>query len=305
MTSVLPFFPAILAGTIAPTATASADAVDPANSFAALLDDPAISPQKLQPHLFAFTELGMFGRHGAQSLAAIALNDEAASVERHKPIVDAQSVDEQDAPPAQIASVRDESSVVDPQVPIARAPQLKAQKTVALLRQIANAVPTNVQPPTLPQMPRTTQQIVTPLLSETGTESEEQSLPVAEQRGVVTSQRATPLVFMESLAAATPFEVDAELSVNGNGKSARSDLPTQPNPSPSLVNLLVSGSNDALAVSVRAAAESTEDFVRLRRLVEEIVAEFGMDVAEFRLNGSATEQSFRAIAGGNHGSRTR
>jgi hypothetical protein len=81
--------------------------------------------------------------------------------------------------------------------------------------------------------------------------------------------------------------------------------PSPPMRGTNAVNLVVGGPNEALTIVARGMDQSVEDGARLRRLFEETAADFGMDVAEFRLNGSATQPSSRSIAGEGHGSRTR
>ncbi|MEI9997606.1 MAG: hypothetical protein WDM91_23630 [Rhizomicrobium sp.] len=67
------------------------------------------------------------------------------------------------------------------------------------------------------------------------------------------------------------------------------------------LNLVVADENGALSIAVRS--ESGGDYARLRRLVEAAASEFGLEVSDFRLNGSAAEQTH--IPGGSRDGRTR
>jgi hypothetical protein len=55
---------------------------------------------------------------------------------------------------------------------------------------------------------------------------------------------------------------------------------------------------------VARSADNQEDYLALRRMVEETAAEFGLRVDEFQLNGSK-QKSFTSVLGGNSGNRTR
>lgn len=68
------------------------------------------------------------------------------------------------------------------------------------------------------------------------------------------------------------------------------------------VNLVVSGTNDMLAISARSQGETAEDAAKIRRLFELTAAEFDMHIGEFRFNGSPGQPSAR---GGTLGSFTR
>jgi len=115
----------------------------------------------------------------------------------------------------------------------------------------------------------------------------------------------------EAIAAETQAESSCSGSIEPEGSApaegsgppapARSRPPMRPAP----VNLLVSGSDDALQIVLRSPDDTPEARFRQRRLVEKIAAEFGVTLASVHLNGSDTEPSFASRIGGAHGDRAR
>jgi hypothetical protein len=84
-------------------------------------------------------------------------------------------------------------------------------------------------------------------------------------------------------------------------------LPTQPRScqEANTVNLVVNGANGELNVLARDTGNNEEDHARLRRLLDGVAWEFGERIGGFYLNGSAVDQPFSAIIGGNHGDSAR
>lgn len=71
------------------------------------------------------------------------------------------------------------------------------------------------------------------------------------------------------------------------------------------VHLLVSGSDGALQVVARSQDDTPEARLRLRRLIEDAVTEFGVKLGSLHINGSEAKHSFPSMVGGTHGDRAR
>ncbi len=70
------------------------------------------------------------------------------------------------------------------------------------------------------------------------------------------------------------------------------------------VAVTVTGANDALTVTVRAEASSVGTQLELRRVLDSVSSEFGVQIAEFQLNGSGSDRATRATNGGTHARHT-
>jgi hypothetical protein len=90
------------------------------------------------------------------------------------------------------------------------------------------------------------------------------------------------------------------LASAGAGKLPLRNAP--PTPSNALnVTVAAQGEAQGGTLSVAMRGETDASYGRMRQLVEDAAAEFGLDVGEFRLNGSGTEQTFGTMLGGNRG----
>jgi len=146
--------------------------------------------------------------------------------------------------------------------------------------------------------------------------------PPAEETAdrAVAGQTETPVQFLEaapasgtvlvadSVAASPEAESFAEqIAEPGDNFAAGPDrtpaeIPSQASDS-APISLVVSEENGALAIVARAGVKQDES-PELRRRMEKTAAEFGMQVRDIHLNGSAAP-SFTSILGGNSGSRIR
>jgi hypothetical protein len=207
-----------------------------------------VSLQRSSRRLFAFSELGMFGRNGAQVTplpkqvrepeAAIA-TDVLASVSA--PVCESPIL-RQGAPPTVAApSVEEEAGL---------APGAGAKPAL---------------------LPRAESILEGPAVAE---------LPLNAPRG----------------EEAEPFSLGSRSAVT------RANVPAPLPRSAEPVSVVVSGPDQALTIVARV---SDAEPAQIRRLIEASAAEFDATVAEFQLNGAATEPSFSPVIGGNHGTRSR
>lgn len=87
--------------------------------------------------------------------------------------------------------------------------------------------------------------------------------------------------------------------------SAARTVPDRPTRPSSSAYLTLMGPDMALQILARVFEDSPETLARLRHLIEQTTAEFGMSVGELHLNGSAAETSSQKTVGDYHGSRAR
>lgn len=87
--------------------------------------------------------------------------------------------------------------------------------------------------------------------------------------------------------------------------SAARTLPDRPTRPSSSAYLTLMGPDLALQILARVFEDSPEALARLRHLIEQTTAEFGMSVGELHLNGSAAESSSQKTVGDFNGSRAR
>jgi hypothetical protein len=233
--------------------------------------DTVRPPVSQRTRVFAFNELGMFGQYAAQSLVAEATNNRSLP-----------------ALPKQNDVVQ--RLTEDVAAPVTREP----------MRQLEQPLQQDVAPERRPDM-----SLVSPsaVPAEAGLSSEtlivgrivpratEAASPVGDA-----AANAMPEV-EDGEAENVPLEGSAGMAGRSPPRAAPASNETAP------VSVLVAGQSAALSIAVRYAADNADDYARLRRLVEDTAAEFGMNVGELQINGSATEPSFQTMLGGNRGNR--
>jgi hypothetical protein len=115
------------------------------------------------------------------------------------------------------------------------------------------------------------------------------------------SAEPTVAVPLEDAAPIAGSEGGGEtlLASTGAGKLPLRNAP----PTSNAFNVTVAAQGEAQSgtLSVAMRGETDESYGRMRQLVEDTAAEFGLDVGDFRLNGSGTEQTFGTMLGGNRG----
>ena len=232
-----------------------------------------------QPKLFAFSELGMFGRHGAQFSAAAELRIAPSNENNFGPRASA-------SPTAQRDTVYVETRI-QPERADDHVPELRPAS------QTAQRINTEFVPP------GATSQMSAPLAGA----PQNQDVPIEEPVSGEVRTGATVFEFANAEPAAaahssSPFENEAVPAEDRGAPVFPPELPESRALSP--INLVVSGPGNALMIVARS---SDAEPATLRRLAESTAAEFGMNVTEVRINGSAVEPSL--ASGGNHGRRAR
>jgi hypothetical protein len=276
-----------------------------ASSFSSLLDDDATPPasvqagpfqvdanapgkeelsaeQKDQRRLFTFTELGMFGRHHAQFTPAGKLDFDMGTQPESTSLVS-------------IASL---GTLTD--VPLIEGNQARSIRDMSPSPcQLANEISTASDEPSL-----------VPVQSVVQGPAENNTVLASADVGLAEDHLAANEVAVQEAmppsVAAESFEVvpgeDALSPLEGGAPMPASSVDMK-NPNPAPVNLAVLGSSDALVVSIRSPIEAGEGMVRLRQAIDSLAAEFGMDVAELRINGSPLNQISPSAKGGSNGGR--
>ncbi len=318
MTVIPPFVPG-QREVIAPLPSVTGDAAQSTVPFADLLENPVAVTQlpqpKPQPGLFAFTELGMFGRHGAALLPGESASgaDPETRADPQMPLAQARPhVEPAPQQPEQRASLQPDA----PRPPASREiAEVRAGHQMS--RPLPHEHPRHPQPQTpLPAIepPHPGAPRISPVPGEPVYAKFEAALPItpgqpqfaaAAEAGTAAPQRAmAPRVSAAHIAAAQS-EAEPPSPVKGGAGAGRA-LPSKPESRAATpLSVLVAGSDGALAVVAGAAGEGVEDYAGLRRRVQDTAAEFGMDVAEFQLNGASGGKSFPSIMGGHHGRRAR
>ncbi len=327
MTAIPPLISTIRPG--ARVRAATTDATDPATSFSDLLDAPAAAAAQ-QPRIYSFAELGMFGRHGAQSLPGTPQTAEpetpmaaaqapAVVATMSAPVLPAQAVAKittANATPsktgtAQATAVNSAVSQAQPatapsavRASLPRHGDARAdmKPDPASWKIAATATPADRPPQTTP-IERPSQggfAIAAPALEESLSETSDTTLPEE-----LSAPDVEPHLAQSATAASLPEMVE----------EARASLPEAPAParfapparstSANTVNLVVSGSDDDLVIVARSMGETAEESAKIRRAVEDTAAEFGLDISEFQFNGAAVESSSSPAPGGKNGSRAR
>lgn len=283
-------FAALLDAPIAPSRSvplsANAPAVPPPAENVELEISPVPAtdgqpqPRRLIPKLFAFGELGMFGRHGAEFAGAI-----PATENPREPI--AAIVTPATATFADNTDLRAQHLNAQTSLPIS---DVKADSVRAADMSRATPAPLLVAARAIGEP----QEIATDDF-EAIREVQSPSVPFSFVIEPANANIALP----QSAVSAPEPEPETPLPVRSAGvfrADPRGFAQHLNNP----VNLMVSGTNEALVIVARASGEAAPD---LNRRIAETAAEFGMDIAEIRLNGSALEHPL--ATGGSHGRRAR
>jgi hypothetical protein len=340
MTSIPPLISSIPSATTARSATS--DGSDSATSFSDLLDGPPAGAPP-QPHIYSFAELGMFGRHGAQSLPGTPPEPETATVANPAAIaapVPALSADKRISaakvdtlymatrgkPDLQPPARRPVSQTEIGSAPAAAHP-LATGHTSAAVRSGLSPTPVawKVSSPDEPvERAPETLPIAQPgenglaMAAKPGTPSAASAEePVSETNDTVLPEEAVATGVDNEQPFAQSASPGETPSSPGIAQGARAATPQRAAPvrlaqpanrgtdSPNTVSLVVSGSGDDLVIVARSAGETAEETARIRRAVEETAAEFGVDVSEFQLNGSQVDAASPIAAGGKNGNRAR
>lgn len=337
MTAVPPFVPA-LQTSAQPTMLPQTLTIGPTVTFAQLVRaaeqvvnaEVAASLQvrqsgaALPAHSFRFAELGMFGRHGSQEVARSAVA--MAQTQETSFAADTLAVPDPAVPtmPARQARSRVERSDPPTAMPAERssltadkAPEVAARHAVdthgdasraqksapTVTEQHTRATVPVVQKPHAGVSPAAEPARDVPArVLVTATEMAVPARP--SPRTPVGPQPAEAEVVAAPVSAAVTSPRTVAKAEPGPilqaGKAARpAPLPRTSNPT----NLVVAQKGDGLVIAARGQIASAEDFFRLRRAIEAAAAEFGMDVAEFRLNGG--HDPFATTPGGKFGNRSR
>jgi hypothetical protein len=135
-------------------------------------------------------------------------------------------------------------------------------------------------------------------LSSTGGDTVVSAHAVVAAPAVLTADPAVTAPLDDEVPVSGVEESGGEtpLASAGAGKAPpRTASPAASNP----LNVTVAGEGEALSVAMRG--ETDANYSRMRQMVEDAAGEFGLDVGEFRLNGSGTELTFGTMLGGNRG----
>ncbi len=279
---------------------------------------------------FEFKELGVFGEFAAQYAKATAsapqpespaapraqprqFNAPMAALETHAPRPVAPQAEPRVIPAAAATRIAAPPPVT-PSIQAAppahsESPVVSVTAPIAPPRQAAPPPHIEATTPAAPRGVAAPQPVATPVaIAEDAAVIDDTPLSVlapataAEVTFAVSPEPVSPPDLRAPILVTSSDEAVALPGSAGSGGKPLTRLQAAP-PPPTNVNVVVSGPAAALSVAIRAAGEA--DYVRLRGLVESTAAEFGMDVADLRLNGSAAEPIFGSMLGGNRGSHTR
>ncbi|MEI9930267.1 MAG: hypothetical protein WDM89_06880 [Rhizomicrobium sp.] len=115
--------------------------------------------------------------------------------------------------------------------------------------------------------------------------------PVSAGFAIVGTTHAT-----SNSAKGTPER--AAPATKGNMKP---DLPQTRKPDSDVISITVTGPEEALQIAARSQAGTDVEVAKLRKVIENTVAEFEMDIAELRVNGQTTATEFSLGGGANGG----
>ena len=250
---------------------------------------------------FAFTDLGMFGRYAALAAPAgapmpLAVQASPLPLQEDPPLVQ--------SAPAPAPAVSPTRATTAPAVPVTTAMPEIASSSRAV--PVVTAKPVTTATPS-PQPPNVLADVSSFSAAETQAGMSTDIADIVEEPSTpATAERPVPSAAVPTEGSAPPPVPEDAEGTAPLGSAARLPLrqPAPPTPA-SAVNLLVTGQGAAVSVAVRSAGDDAEDYARLRRLVEDVAAEFGVDVSDFRLNGSNTTPVFGTLIGGRNGSSTR
>lgn len=208
---------------------ATADNIQAAASFQALLDPPVPIAKVEKQVVVSFDHLGMFGIHAGQGYA------NSASVER----------------------VSDASAEAEAAIPGGPVDPLSMADHIFAL---------------------------TPRLSDEGEPARAAlRLPVPTDRNIVAIAAAAPAVAQPAVVSSLPPEPELRVrDIRSAGQIPLRDRPT----SQAMPVVVVGGDGNAITIAARSW-NGDEDGQRLRRRMQAVAAEFGLDISEFHLNGAS------------------
>ena len=250
---------------------------------------------RIQPRLFTFVELGMFGRHSAQFATAaepdISESKQFVASTKQAPALQSDPANTgTTSQPAQMRNPPEMRNPVQQFTQSAPLPQNSQQENSPVLQSAMN-------PPT--SMPQG-MQLPSSLTVEDEIASSDLPASGGSPANEIVYQPANPEP--PSTPHFAPPSENEPVPPAEEGGAPQMPPPLPESRSQNSLNLVVSGSANALTIVARSSDTGTEP-ARLRRLIVSTAAEFGMDVAEFRINGFSVEPSLSS--GGNHGRRAR
>ncbi len=296
MTSVLPVQTVTLA--VSAQETASDQATRP---FAELLDLATLTAlQRKQRSIYAFSELGMFGRHGALAdpvqrqdrICTNAMSNSGPSLSV-SPNLSMENL-EPGTSPASLAA--------DLPAPMTR-DRLADNGFPAQRLERSPGVPDTLRADvhSAQRLTWSTQAVARSIVEESPLAGASGDAPPSNQ----------PTNGMARLAAGTRGQLPATAAgiVEGPSEpvtpmgSAGAGRASPARTTAASVNIVVAETGSTIAVAVRA--DGAIDAARLRARLDEAAAEFGVQIAEAHFNGSKIESSSSIITGGQHGRRSR